>query len=634
MENENLGPAEKIIETLIRHKDHMIHNRCGLVVPDGRTVAGVRWEPATWRAEDEGKVVYRKTLTPVPGKKKPKVTETRVGLLQEDNTVVDNGEQKGVYRLPGIFPEVAAWMYRQVAEVWAMDNEFAARWASYAYLEDHKDLKVVLAAFMLCQSRKGDPIVEDGKVLFHDDDFRDVGEAMLLTPKAKGGQDHFSPKLVLRVHELLNMPEIAAVNRELGFGRSARQTFVGRWPKTAAKWLRYREDNPKALGGLVKAGYKSTVASIVRRSGFKPDNPKFFEALGWKQHQAKDGRRQVAIGQEITKETWKGMTEGDICQTIEKDKPGWKRIVGLVPEEVGVTRAIMACAVENGCLSKKDLIILTPLLEELGLMKVQEVRERWEQALKEATDMRAANIARNVKSKDVQDKLEEGADNAVKAAVEAEVAEVDLYVFIDRSGSMEGAIEAAKGYIAKFLQAFPLDRVHVASFNTVAREVEIKHASSAGVQNALRGMTASGGTNYGSAVDRLSKYKPAEGHDALFIFIGDELAEDFDAEVRRSGLNPVAFGFILVDSNFSLRFKAQHPGRYAAVTKTAAKLGIPCFQIEESTFEDVYEIPRTFRNLVAATPVGRPVAGQVAPVRVSLIDRILATDVLKKPVWA
>jgi hypothetical protein len=71
-------------------------------------------------------------------------------------------------------------------------------------------------------------------------------------------------------------------------------------------------------------------------------------------------------------------------------------------------------------------------------------------------------------------------------------------------------------------------------------------------------------------------------------------------------------------------------------------LGIPCFTIDERIFgqvttggaADPYAIPRTIRNIIAATPVGRPVAARVAAPRVTLVDTILKTTLLKKPAWA
>ena len=623
---EKLGPAEKILQTLLNHTDHMVHNRPGMVMPDARHTIGVRWVPVTHKEENGQKVVYE--LTKV-GKKENKV---RKGVMREGLKVakaggtvmvVENEKIVGEYRSAGIFPEVATWMYRQVAEVWRMDNEFAARWASYAFGEEHRDLKVVLAAFMLVQTRKGDPVLDGGKVAFYDDDFRDVGEAMMLIHR-RDGKD-LSPKLLLRVHDLLKVPGVAAVNRELGFGNSARHPFLGRWSKAVEKWLQFREENPKMLDGLIKAGFKNTVKDLARAVGYKPESPKFFEALGWAQDQAKDGRRSMLIGVEMTKaETWDDLTEAQVCEKIVAEKPDWKRVVGLLPKKLGVTRAIMAAAVEAGSLSNKDLIILTPTLEELGLLEVKEVKAKWDRAVKKAEDdMRAANIARNVKSKDVQEQLQGAADTALQKAVEQVTKNLRLYVIVDISGSMGHSIEKAKTLLAKFLQGFPPDRTHVAVFNTAGRVVEIKHASAAGVANAFKGITADGGTSHAAGVRALEKFQPKDDEDALFIFVGDggERAT-FEASVTQSELRPMAFGFLkLLGEDFG------------AVDQTAAKLGIPCFRIEENTFDDVYAIPRTIRALVAATPVGAVARAAAAP-RVTLVDTILKTELLRKPAWA
>lgn len=614
---EKLGPAEKILQTLLNHQDHMVHNRPGMVTPDARHTIGVRWVPVTHKDENGAKVVYE--LTKV-GKKTNKV---RKGVMRADGKIEDSGKVVGEYRVPGLFPEVAAWMYRQVAEVWKMDNEFAARWASYAFGEEHRDLKVVLAAFMLVQTRKGDPVLDGGKIAFYDDDFRDIGEAMMLIHR-RDGKD-LNPKLLLRVHDLLKVPGVAAINRELGFGNSARRPFLGRWGKAVEKWLAFREENPKMLDGLIKAGFKSTVKDLARAVGYKPQTPKFFEALGWSQDQAKDGRRSILIGVEMAKaETWDDLTEGQICEKIVAEKPNWKRIVGLLPKKLGVTRAIMSAAVESGALSNKDLIILTPTLEELGLLEVKEVKEKWDRAVKKAEDdMRAANIARNVKSKDVQEALQAAADTALQKAVEQVTKNLRIYVIIDISGSMGQSIEKAKTLLGKFLQGFPPDRTHVAVFNTAGRVVEIKHASAAGVANAFKGISADGGTAHGAGVLALAKFQPKDDEDSLFIFIGDGgERRTFEDYVTQSKLRPMAFGFLML------------PGEnFGAIDQTAAKLGVPCFRIQENTFDDVYAIPRTIRALVAATPVGAIPRAVAAP-RVTLVDTILKTELLKKPAWA
>lgn len=626
MTNENLGPAEKIIGTLLSYTDHAVHNRPGIVVADNRFNIGVRWEPVTYKEEGEPKqkIVYRLS------KQGKKNIRTRAGILQDDGKVKEGDREVGEYRPAGLFPEVVVWMYRQVAEVWKLDNEFAARWASHAFGQEHRDLKVILAAFMLCQSRKGDPIVDGGKVAFYDEDYRDVGEAMLLLSR-KDGKD-FNPKLLLRVYDMLSLPEVAEINRELGFGKSARRPFHGRWDKAVEKWLRYREQNPKMLEGLIKAGFRSTVMELARRIGYKPSSTKFFEILRWKQAQAKDGRRQLAIGQEMAAaETWEGMTEEQICEKIVSEKPNFKRVVGLLPKEIGVTRAVMAAAIEAGSLSNKDLIIYTPTLEELGLLDVQSIKERWNKAIKAADDMRAANIATRVKSKETQEQLVGAADTALQKAVEETMKGMRVYFMVDVSGSMENSINAAKQHVAKFLQGFPQDKVHVSIFNTQGREIQIRHASAAGVENAFRGINAGGGTDYGSGIRALQSHKPGDDEDTLFVFVGDEEANSFSDEVRKSGLRPMAFGFVKVGGMSQTAMMMNYGG--SAVRDTASQLGVPCFMIDEATFADPYAIPRTIRALVSSTPVGK--ATHVAPVpRVTLVETILKTAILQKPAWA
>lgn len=619
MNNENLGPAERIIQTVIAHSDHLYHGRPGVVSKDTTSVTGVRWVPVTHKVEEGEKVVYQLS------KAGRKITKTRLGVLKENGQVKNGRVVVGEYRSPGLFSEVAAYLYGQVAEVWKLDNEFAARWASYAYGQEHRDLKVVLSAFMLVQSRKGDPVIDGGKVAFHDEDFRDVGEAMMLTLKK---DVDLNPKLLVRIHDLLKLESIAKINRDLGFGKSARHAFTGRWDKAVEKWLRYREDNIKLLEGLIKAGFRTTVMELARRVGYKPTTPRFFEVLRWKQGQAKDGRRQIAIGQAVTDaESWAGLTEKQICARISKSKPNFKRVVGLLPKEIGLTRAVVAASIEAGSLSDKDLIIYTPTLEDLGLLQVKEIKERWDLAVKNANDMRGANIASRVRSKETKEKLEQAADNALKAAVEEVTRGLRIYFIVDISGSMDGAIEQAKVYITKFLPAFPLERLHVSVFNTSGREVKIPAASAVGVEHAFKGVTASGGTSYASGVNALKGHKPNADEDVLFIFVGDEEGEGtFAQTVKTSGLNPMSFGLIRVMGKIS-------SGRGNTVRQTASELKIPCFQIDNSTFSDTYAIPRTIRALVSSTPVGAAVTAVATP-RLTLVDTILKTELLKKPVWA
>lgn len=619
---EALGPAEAIIASMTQHVGHAVHNRTGLVSPDNTHAGGAKWQQATWVQEGDNKAVY--TVQKV-GKKSHK---TRVGVrAPEGDAVLNNGRRVGRWQPAGLFPEVVAHIYSQIAVVWEMDNEFAAKWASWAFdNEDNRDLKVILAAFMLVQNRFGEQMV-DGDERFLDDDYRAVGEAMCLL-KAKAGT--FNPKLLLRIGDVLEIPLVATCNRRLGFGQSARKPILGRYYKVIEKWLHNMENNPKILEGWVKGGFRTTIMRLSRKVGFKPRAPLFFQILRWKQVQAKEGHRTLAIGDEVKKaDTWEGLSESAICEKIVADKPNWKVIVGKL--SVGITPAIMAAAIETGCLSDNDLIILTPTIEELGLLEQKDIAKRWKAATERAENQRAAHIARNVRSEKVKEELEGAADKAIAKQVEEVARDMRIYVFVDKSGSMSESLERAKEYLEKFVGAFPLDRLHVAVFNTVGREIEIKAATGAAVKQAFRGHRAGGGTSYANGVGcLLDKYKTQPNEDALFFFIGDQLDGYVDKLVRviqQSGVSPAAFGMLQI---------ASHMGFYKGdiVEAAAVKLGIPCFPIEERIFEDPYAVPRTIRNIIASTPVGTSSAQAPAVSRVSVIDKILNTPLLQKPAWA
>jgi hypothetical protein len=477
-----------------------------------------------------------------------RTVRTKLGVMGEDGKVRNNRRVVGEYRPAGLYPEVAAYLYRQVANVWRMDNEFVAHLASWAFAEDYRDLKVVLAAFSLVQSRRGDPVREGGEIIFYDDDYRDIGEAMCLL-RHRDRKD-LSPKLLLRVGDVLRCPDVAEINRELGFTRSARNPAMGRWPKAVTKWLRYREQNTPLLEGLVRAGYRKTVMRLAQQVGYKPESAKFFETLRWKQKQSGDGRRTIAIGEDVVEaETWEGMTEAEICERIVETRPNFKRVSGLLPSNVGLTRAIMAASIEAGSLSDSDLIIMTPSLEEFGLLDIPDLRTRWEAAVMAADNQRARNIALRTKRKENIEVLDAGADAAAKAALEEVMKGIRVYFIVDKSGSMDGAIERAKSHLSKILAGFPLDKLHVSIFNTTGREVNIRHASAAGVTQAFRGHRAAGGTNYASGVLALQGHRPAADEDAVMVFVGDQCNSghpNFAPSVERSGINPVAFGMINV----------------------------------------------------------------------------------------
>jgi hypothetical protein len=377
------------------------------------------------------------------------------------------------------------------------------------------------------------------------------------------------------------------------------------------------------LHGLAKAGYKETIKSIARKCGYKPESQAFFEVLGWKQKQAKRGHRTVGLtGLKLEKSNrFDDLSEAEICEAIEAQKLSYKEAVGRLPKGLGLTPAILAALVPS--LSDRDLRILTPTLEELGLMADAEIRARWERAIASAEDQRSLHIAKNVKNKGLREKLEEAADAAAKKAVTAATkdADVRVMVLIDKSGSMTNAIEKSKEMLARILAGFPEEKVHIATFDTVGTVLKPKAASRAAVQHMLKGISASGGTVHGAALYALhsSGVKIPEGAKLIVIVVGDEAGESgkaFADAFARYAYKPDAIALLLSVASAN--------ARGTTVQACATELSLPFSTVDVEQFDDPYQVTRVLGALLEA-----PVAtGQRTS---AWVDKVMRTTLLTTP---
>jgi hypothetical protein len=573
-----LGPAEKLLDLVLSSSAHLWHNRPGLNV---RNV----WQPAP-----------RSRTAAVPA---------------------------NALRIPpGLFVPAAVNLYRRLLEIYQLNQDLMAHFASYALTQtEWRDLKVACAALMLVQNRSGQPVREDdGAVAFLDDDFRLIGEAMLLHYEKKSTR-MLTPKGILRVAELLETPEIAALNRKAGFGDpGSKKPPLGRWKRAATKWLAMREKNPAMLEGLVKAGFKETIKKIARKAGYKPESQAFFEVLGWKQKQAAGGHRKVGLtGLKLEKrERFDGLSEAEICEAIETQRLTYKEVVGRLPKDVGLTPAIMVALLPS--LSDRDLRLMTPTLEELGLMAEPEIRTRWETAVAESTDQRALNVAKNVRNKALREKLEEAADNAARKAVAEATTELDVRVMflIDKSGSMEGAIEQSKEALTRILAGFPMEKLHIATFDTVGTVLKPKAASRTAVQHMLKDIKASGGTMHGAAVRALHQSGvtfPAEAR-LVVIVVGDEAGEagdQFARAFRECGYAVAAVAMLVSVSH----------ARGSTVKSAAQQMKVPFSEVSVDSFNDPYQVTRVLKALLDA-----PVSAGGAAAQSGWVERVMRTPLL------
>lgn len=575
--HEQRGPAERLLDVVLNASAHLWHNRPGVNV-DG-----------TW----------------IPAK----------GHRGRGETVA-----------PGLFVPAAENLYGRLLDIYALNQNLMAHFASYALTQtDWRDLKVACAALMLVQPHAGQPIKnDDGSVAFYDDDLRLIGEAMLLHYERKSAR-MMTPKAVLRVAELLEIPAIAELNRTAGFvDPTSRNPPLGRWPKVATKWLAYREANPAMLEGLVKAGYKETIKNIARKVGYKPQSARFFAVLGWKQVQAAEGHRELGLdGLELQKsERFDGLSEAEICETIATQKLVYKEAIGRLPADIGLTPAIMAALLPS--LSDRDLRQLTPTLEELGLMTDPDIRAAWEKAIESATDQRGLNIAKNVQSEELKQRLEASADAAARNAVKEATGGQDIHVMflIDRSGSMQGALEKSVEALSRILAGFPSEKLHIASFDTMGMVHVPKAASRAAVAHMLSSVSAGGGTMHIAAVHALSAAGvtvPKEAKLIVFV-VGDEAGEDggcFARSFANEGYRVDAMALLL---------NVAH-GRGRTVTDAARALQVPFSVVNIEQFDDPYQVPRVLQAVLEAPPP--PPDG---PVRgTAWVEKVMSTPLLQLP---
>ncbi|MCS6899395.1 MAG: vWA domain-containing protein [Myxococcales bacterium] len=578
-----LGPAERLLDLVLTSSAHLWHNRPGI------EVNGV-WKPAPRKRNS------------------PKARAHGPGRIP-----------------PGLYAPAAEALYSRLLDIYLLNTKLMAHFASYALKEtEWRDLKVACAALMLVQPHAGQPIRDDkGAVAFYDDDFRQVGEAMMLFYESKSTK-MMNPKAILRIAELLESPGIATLNRAAGFGDpGSKRPPLGRWPKAARHWLAVREENFKLLQGLVKAGYKETIKAIARKCGYKPQSQAFFEVLGWKQSQAKGGHRTVGLqGLNVIKHgPLTGMSEAEICEYIVAKKLSYKETIGRLPPEIGLTPAIMVTLLPS--LSDRDLRILTPTLEQLDLLRDPEIKARWDRAIASATDQRSLNIVKNVQNREIREKLEEAADHAVRKAVSEAATEVEVHVMflIDKSGSMQGAIEASKEVLSRILVGFPLERIHIACFDTMGIVLRPKAPNRAAVQHMLSGLHASGGTVHGAAIRALYKagVRIPAGAQLLVIVVGDEDGEsgyELANVFGTYGYKPAALALILN--------VAEGGSRGHSIRECSQHLRVPFHEITIDHFADPYQVPRVIRTLIESTGTAGPTAGAS-----HWVEKVMATPILQ-----
>jgi hypothetical protein len=198
--------------------------------------------------------------------------------------------------------------------------------------------------------------------------------------------------------------------------------------------------------------------------------------------------------------------------------------------------------------------------------------------------------------------------------------DVRVMFLIDKSGSMQGAIEQSKEALTKILAGFPLEKLHIATFDTMGTVLTPKAATRAAVQHMLKGINADGGTVHGAGVRAIAGagvvFPPTAR--VVVIVVGDEAGESGDQlarAFRESGFEVSALAMLVS--------VAGHGARGNTVRTCATFMRVPFSEVNVSAFDDPYQVTRVLKAFLDA-----PVAVGAAPQQ-GWVERVMKTKLLE-----
>jgi len=477
------------------------------------------------------------------------------------------------------------------------DPYFLAHFTSYAINKlDSKDLKVITTFANALSDADGTPFVTgtdtEGRPVYSKD-FKKPNLRMI----SQAAIQQLDPKLVSRVVEIANIKQALGSKREATHFPNSLKTAV-------KKWVKFRENNPKAMEGIKKAGFAPTVQYIYRMLHLKPDL-ETASILGWKQGSKKKGNIE-----EIEKRTlidFKGLSDIEIAQKIQDEKLPVLGALGALPEKI--SPVVAAALLEQA--SGNQAVILRNLFDSQGLLKDKEVLKVFTEKIKTAkTALDRVEKLNTEVDEDVQKVLKTAKAEKRKDDV-GDIGRV--FVHIDISGSMYNAIEFAKenGAIIAECIKNPEENFFWGAFNTSGFIIDKpKSFEKDGFMAALYGLHSGGGTNC------LACYKEARLNNCdTDIYITDQghttgdvadMIQNFDA----AGI-PRPKTVVIVDFSY---------GRGNSYFKNRLEyLGIPVAVIQPDALTESALVTQAIKTaLKGATAV---------------IDEIMQEPLLKLPEW-
>lgn len=485
------------------------------------------------------------------------------------------------------------------------DPYFLAHLTSYIMTKmDSKDLKVVSVFINSLSDADGTPFLidETGKIQEEGNSYINKGDRVFrlsdikkpnLRQISQAGLLMLEPKLALRVIQLANI--------KLALGERYKEaTHFQKHMKTALrKYLKYRENHLPMVRGIKENGLRKVLMNLYRLSRITPSD-EVAEILRWDQ---KDGR-------EIKKEnplSFDNMKDIDIAKKIRDEKINPIIALGILPDKISPVIAVAVLEQTTG----NQAIILHSLFEKQGLLKHDEISSLFEQKIKKAGD--ALDRVERMNTK-VSTQVEKALKKAKSEKRKEEFGEIGkIYVHLDISPSMQGAIEFAKqkGAIIAECVKNPKENFYWGAFHRNGFELKKPEVfTQDGFMQILYGVNCSGGST-----NVMACYEQARslGCD-VDIFITDQghNCGDIGKYIDKFGKPRVA---VIVHFD-SLEYPT---GKEGPLYKTLISHEIPTSIIEPDLLTESALVVQTIKTAVVGA--------------VAIIDEIMATPLLKLPKW-
>ena len=292
------------------------------------------------------------------------------------------------------------------------DPIFLAHLTAWAMNHDSKDLKVLTVYFNALNDANGEPFVAGGKK--RKPNFRAVSASALQS---------MPPHLALRVLELTRTK----------FEVPGKLTNAAHYPTQLKgafkKYMLYREANPDMVRGIKNGAMGQKYVKMYKMLHMSPTD-ETASILGWKQK-----GREI----KLQKIDFSNMKPSEIADEIINKKMSPVMALSAIPEKsmnATVAKALLKTATGN------QAIILQNMFRTKGFLEVDEIKALFDKKVKTATTSvdRIDTLSKNLT--DDEKKTMSNVRSKVRKEQMGTVGKV--FIHIDKSSSMSGAIEFAK----------------------------------------------------------------------------------------------------------------------------------------------------------------------------------------------